>query len=435
MIGFSRKVMPRPRHPEWSRDAVIYQLNQRCFTPEGTFAAAAAHLPRLKHLGVTILWLMPVNPIGRKNRKGSLGSPYAVRDYTCVNHEFGRLEDLRDFVSRAHELGLRVIIDWVPNHTACDHIWVQDHPEWYARDSLGRMRTVPWTDWDDVLELDYSVPELRETMMQAMEFWLKEVEIDGFRCDVAGFLPIDFWHELRPRLEAIRDVYLLAEWENRDLHEAGFDATYSWSLFDLLHELCHEKARPVSLGVYFNWQVKAWPQDAQRMLFTSNHDKNSWEGTDEELFLSGQETATAFTFLCQGIPLVYNGQEAGLNRRLAFFEKDEISWRESARGKLIRELIAFRKAHPALWNPGWGAGMEEVPTTSGSVTAFQRQLPGDRILCLFNFSSAVRHFSFTDAGLIEGRWLDAFNSNAKPAELHGEQSLDAWGWRVLVSQA
>ncbi len=426
--------MPRPRHPDWSRDAVIYQLNQRCFTPEGTFAAAMAHLPRLKDLGVTILWLMPVNPIGQLNRKGSLGSPYAVRDYTSVNPEYGTLDDLRDFVSRAHELGMRVIIDWVPNHTACDHAWVEEHPDWYAKDSLGRARTVPWTNWDDVLDLDYSVPELREAMIRAMEFWLKEVQLDGFRCDVAGFLPVDFWEELRPRLEAIREVYLLAEWENRDLHAAGFDATYSWTLFDLLHDLCQERKSPESLGVYFNWQVKAWPADAQRMLFTSNHDKNSWEGTDTELFGEGLPAAIAFTFLCQGIPLVNNGQEAGLNRRLAFFEKDEIHWRENPQRELIYQLIAFRKEHPALWNPGWGAGMEEVPTTSNCVTAFQRRLPGDRVICLFNFTSGPVEFSFRDTALVEGCWMEPFSPEEQAVDIHSPQLLAAWGWRVLVSQ-
>ena len=218
---------PRPetelKHPDWSKDATIYQINQRHFTPEGTFRAAKAHLPRLRDLGVDILWLMPVNPIGQEHRKGVLGSQYAVQDYLAVNPEFGDLDDLRHFVAAAHEHGLRVILDWVANHTAWDNVLVTQHPQWYARDWKGDFRPTPWWDWDDVIDLDYSCAELREYMTEAMKYWVREADVDGYRCDVAGFVPVDFWENARRELDEIKPVFLLAEWEARDLHARALE--------------------------------------------------------------------------------------------------------------------------------------------------------------------------------------------------------------------
>ena len=218
--------------PAWARDAAIYQINTRQFTPKGTFRAAEEHLPRLRELGVNILWLMPVHAIGRKNRKGSLGSPYSVRDYYSVNPEFGTLDDLKHFISRAHSSGFRVILDWVPNHTSWDNPLVEEHPEWYARDWKGDFRPTPWWDWDDIIELDYSREGLRRYMTEAMKYWIRDVGFDGFRMDVAGFLPNDFWAQVRKELDQIKPVFMLAEWDTRDLHLEAFDMTYAWSWWD-----------------------------------------------------------------------------------------------------------------------------------------------------------------------------------------------------------
>ncbi|MCU0990130.1 MAG: alpha-amylase family glycosyl hydrolase [Xanthomonadales bacterium] len=238
--------MPEPyvkiQHPEWSRDAVIYQINTRQFTPEGTFDAAATQLPRLRELGVDILWLMPVQPIGEKNRKGSLGSPYSIRDYVGVNPEFGDLDSLKRFVAAAHEHGFRVILDWVANHTAWDNPLLEQHPEWYARDWKGDFYPPPWTDWSDVVTLDYDQPGLRHYMTEAMKWWVSEVGMDGFRADVAGFVPLDFWENLRAELDAIRPVFMLAEWEQRDLHARAFDMTYAWGFYNTLHNIAQGKA-------------------------------------------------------------------------------------------------------------------------------------------------------------------------------------------------
>ncbi|RZJ88059.1 MAG: alpha-amlyase, partial [Brevundimonas sp.] len=222
---------PRPastvRHPDWSKSAVLYQLNTRQFTPEGTFRAAQGQLGRLKALGVDIIWLMPVQPIGEVNRKGTLGSPYSVRDYLAVNPEFGTMADLKAFVAAAHDQGLHVILDWVANHTSWDNALTVQHPDWYERDLDGHFRPTPWWDWSDIINLNYGHADLRRYMTEAMMFWVREADIDGFRCDVAGFVPIDFWETARAQLETIKPVFMLGEWEMRDLHRAAFDATYA----------------------------------------------------------------------------------------------------------------------------------------------------------------------------------------------------------------
>ncbi|MGD8867747.1 MAG: alpha-amylase family glycosyl hydrolase, partial [Gemmatimonadales bacterium] len=227
----------RIEHPEWTRSATIYELNTRQFTPEGTFAAAMAHLPGLKQLGVDIIWLMPIHKIGQLNRKGSLGSPYSVKDYYSVNPEFGSFDDLKRFVNAAHELGMHVILDWVANHTAWDNVLVREHPEWYERDWKGDFRPTPWWDWSDIIDLDYQQEGLRRYMTEAMKYWVREADVDGFRCDVAGFVPVDFWNNVRRELDAIKPIFMLAEWESRDLHAEAFDATYAWSWNEAMHRI------------------------------------------------------------------------------------------------------------------------------------------------------------------------------------------------------
>ncbi len=235
--------LPQPfvkiNHPEWSKNATLYQINTRKFTQEGTFRAAEQQLPRLKELGVDIVWLMPIHEIGLKNRKGSLGSPYSVRDYYSVNPEFGTLADLKHFVAAAHGLGMYVILDWVANHTAWDHPLVSEHPEWYARDWKGDFRPTPWWDWPDIIDLDYEQEGVRRYMTEALKYWVREADIDGYRCDVAGFVPTDFWNNARKELDAIKPVFMLAEWENRDLHAEAFDLTYAWSWNEAVHTHLH----------------------------------------------------------------------------------------------------------------------------------------------------------------------------------------------------
>ena len=422
----------RISHPEWTKSATIYQINTRQFTGAGTFRAAEEHLPRLKTLGVDILWLMPIHEIGKKNRKGSLGSPYSVKDYYSVNPEFGNLEDLRHFVTRAHELGMHVIIDWVANHTAWDCNLVEEHPEWYIRDWKGDFRPTPWWDWPDIIELDYRQPALRRYMTEALKYWVAEADIDGYRCDVAGFVPTDFWNQVRRELDVIKPVFMLAEWESRDLHAEAFDMTYSWSWYDAVHQITMGRWALDALFVYYSWNEKAFPADSLRMLFVTNHDKNAWEGTEFEQFGAGLEPAIVLSVVSQGMPLIYSGQEAGNARRLNFFERDPIEWREHPIGDLYKRLFALKKANTALWNGQWGATMIYVPNSAPArVFSFVRHNSRDKVFAVINFSDRPQTVTFRET-LYHGKYVDYFGQTSVELLDSSQVSLGPWGYRIFV---
>lgn len=422
----------RIRHPEWSKNAVIYQINTRQFTPEGTFAAAQQQLPRLKALGVDILWLMPIHPIGAVNRKGTLGSPYSVRDYYGVNPEFGTFDDLKQFVQAAHALGLYVILDWVANHTAWDNPLVNEHPEWYARDWKGDFRPTPWWDWPDIIDLDYDLPEVRRYMTEAMAYWVREADVDGYRCDVAGFVPIDFWNTARRELDAIKPVFMLAEWDARDLHAEAFDMTYGWNWNEVMHAIAAGRADVNALYVYYSWNEKAYPRDIMRMLFVTNHDHNAWEGTEFERFGDALEATIVLSVVSEGMPLIYNGQEAGNDRRLAFFEKDPLVWRDHPNNELYRRLIALKKGHTALWNARWGARMVHVPNSALSkVLSFVRRDENGKIFAVFNLSPEPQTVTFADS-LYHGRYVEYFTQEAVELDASAHPELAPWSYRVYV---
>ncbi len=422
----------RFQHPDWARNATLYQINTRQFTPEGTFKAAEAQLPRLKELGVSILWLMPIHPIGAVNRKGSLGSPYAVQDYLGVNPEFGTLTDFKRFGATAHQLGLQVILDWVGNHTAWDNVLVKAHPDWYARDEQGRMHPTPWYDWDDIIDLDYDQPQLRRYMTDAMRYWVRDIGVDGYRVDAAGLSPLDFWEQAAKELRAVKPVFLLAEWESRDLHARAFDATYAWTWWDTMKLIAEGKADATALYPYYAWNRKFYPREAYRLLYTTNHDKNAWEGTEFEIFGAAVNAATVLSFVSEGMPLVYNGQEAGNRKRLAFFERDPIVWKEAPEGGLLRRLIALKTGNTALWNGADGAVMEPVPNSAPKqVFSFVRGNGRDKVVGLFNLSAKPVDVTLSGPRAV-GRYRD-FNSGAEVTLTDGSTiTLPAWGWRVLV---
>jgi glycosidase len=431
------RYQPKPyitlRNPEWSKNAVLYQINTRQFTPEGTFRAAERELPRLKRLGVDILWLMPVHPIGEKNRKGTLGSPYSVRDYYGVNPEFGTLEDLKRFVDAAHAQGMYVILDWVANHTAWDNPLLQQHPEWYARDWKGDFHPTPWWDWSDIINLDYSQPGLRKYMTDAMAYWVREVGIDGYRCDVAGFVPVDFWDNLRSELDAIKPVFLLAEWESRDLHARAFDATYAWSWYEAMHRIAKGQADVNAMYVYYSWNEAFFPRGGMRMTFVSNHDKNAWEGTEFEAFGDAVQAAMVLSFVSDGIPLIYNGQEAGNARRLAFFEKDPIAWRPHPNGDLYANLIRLKKERTALWNGRWGAMMVHVPNDRlAQVLSFVRQDANGKVFAVFNLSPKPQAVRFEQT-LFHGDYIEHFRRESATLDAATTMELTPWEYRVYVS--
>ena len=430
------RYQPKPyitlKHPEWSKDAVLYQINTRQFTAEGTFRAAERELPRLKKLGVDILWLMPVHPIGAKNRKGTLGSPYSVRDYYGVNPEFGTLDDLKHFVDAAHAQGMYVILDWIANHTAWDNPLVAQHPEWYQRDWKGEFRPTPWWDWSDIINLDYDQPGLRKYMTEAMAYWVREVGIDGYRCDVAGFVPVDFWNNLRKELDAIKPVFLLAEWESRDLHAEAFDATYAWSWEAAMQAIAGGNADVGKLYTYYSWNEAFFPRGAMRMTFVSNHDKNSWEGTEFELFGDALPAAMVLSFVGEGMPLIYNGQEAGNPRRLKFFEKDPIAWREHPNGALYADLIRLRKKTTALRNGEWGAMMVHVPNDKAAqVLSFVRQDANGKVFAVFNLSAQPQTVRFEQT-LFHDRYIEHFSAKSATLDASAVMELKPWDYRVFV---
>ena len=420
------------KHPQWSKNAVIYQINTRQVTEEGTFRAAEKHLPRLKDLGVDILWLMPIHEIGVKNRKRTLGSPYSVKDYYSVNPEFGTLEDLKHFVKSAHDMGMYVILDWVANHTAWDCNLVTEHPEWYARDWKGDFRPTPWWDWDDIIDLDFAQPAVRKYMTDALKYWVTEVHIDGYRCDAAGMVSLDFWNNVRRELDAIKPVFMLAEWESYDLHAEAFDMAYSWSWFDALHNITLGRADLTALFVYYAWNEKAFPQDGMRMLFVTNHDKNAWEGTEYETFGDGLDATIVLSVISEGMPLIYNGQEAGNTKRLEFFEKDPIPWREHKNGKLYKKLIALKKQNTALWNGKWGATMIRVLNNSPKkVFSFVRKNEQDKVFAVFNFSDQRQTVTFPER-LPYGKYTDYFSGDSVEISESTHLELKPWDYRVYV---
>ncbi|MGB5980850.1 MAG: alpha-amylase family glycosyl hydrolase [Nonlabens sp.] len=420
------------KHPEWSKNAAIYQLNTRQFTEEGTFAAAQKELPRLKELGVDIIWLMPIHEIGEKNRKGSLGSPYSIKDYYSVNPEFGTLEDLKNFVDAAHANDQYVILDWVANHTAWDNQLAIDHPDWYDKDYKGDFRPTPWWDWSDIIDLDYSKPEIREYMTDAMKYWVKEADIDGYRCDVAGFVPIEFWNNVRSELDAIKPVFMLAEWESRDLHAQAFDMTYAWSWNEAVHKICMGDGSVNDLFIYYSWNESAFPENSMRMTFVSNHDKNAWEGTMYEQFGDGLEAAIVLSVMGEGMPLIYNGQEAGNEKRLEFFEKDAIEWKEDAIGTLYSDLFTLLKENTALWHAKWGATMIKVPNNAESmVFSFVRQKENDKVFVVINFSDEVQQVDFKE-NLYHDDYTEYFSKEKSSLGANFKLELEPWAYKVFV---
>ncbi len=419
-------------HPEWTKNATIYQINTRQFTQEGTFQSAQKELPRLKDLGVDIIWLMPIHAIGEKNRKGTLGSPYAVKDYYSVNPEFGTLQDLKNFVSEAHNQGMYVILDWVANHTAWDNHLVTEHPDWYDRDYKGDFRPTPWWDWSDIIDLDFNKAEVRKYMTEALKYWVKEANIDGYRCDVAGMVPIEFWNNVRKELDVIKPVFMLAEWESRDLHAEAFDMTYAWTWYDAMHEICKGRADVSKLYRYYSHNESAFPKNSMRMTFVSNHDKNAWEGTMYEQFDKGLKNAIALSVVGEGMPLIYNGQEAGNTRRLAFFEKDPIQWKSDEIGNLYQKLFALMKKNTALWHAKWGSTMIKVPNTNESeILSFIRQNNSDKVFAIFNFSDKTQNVSFKES-LYHGQYKDFDTNNTINLQANTTMTMLPWTYKIYV---
>ncbi len=420
------------KHLDWTRNANIYEVNVRQYTPEGTLEAFREHLPRLKKMGVDILWLMPIFPVGEKNRKGSLGSYYAVKDYHDINPEFGNKDDFRKVVEEAHQLGMKVILDWVANHSAWDNVWAEQHPEYYEKDDKGNL--VSPFDWTDVISFDYNNPEMREAMTEALKYWVRDFDIDGYRCDVAGMVPTDFWDNARRELDEIKPVFMLAEDEdNADLLRAAFDMNYSWKLHHLMNDIAQGKKKANDIWGYYDWNNSVFAPDMYRMTFTTNHDENSWNGTvKERMGDQAGEVFAVFTFVAPGFPLIYSGQEAGLDKRLRFFDKDTIDWSNLDKAAFYAKLIDLKHNNQALWNGTTGGNL--IPLSKGiddDVFAFARQKDDNSIVVIMNLSKEARSFKLDNHDL-KGDYTDF--KTGKPFHFSGKHrwKLAPWEYVVIV---
>lgn len=412
---------------EWVRDAVLYSAYLRSASPEGTFKGLERRLDEIKELGVSVIWLLPIHPVGEKNRKGPLGSPYAVSDFYKTNPEFGTLDDFKSLLAATHQRGMKLIIDLVINHTGWDGPLIEQHPEWFRKDKDGKIVS-PNPDWTDVAQLDYSQPALREWMQQMMLYWVRDVGIDGFRCDVAGMVPRSFWEEVRPKLDAVKRVMMLAEDDEPAQHLVAFDLTYDWHTYDLLDKLRAGEVEAAAINDVLREEDWDYPRGALRLRFSDNHDKNAWvKPAIERYGPEGMRLAAVLTYALPGVPLIYNGQEVGSPTRLPLFEKVAVDWSQDPhemRG-LYRELSRLRREHAALR----GGSMRIVPVGEHPHTlVIDRRAVDDHVLTVINLASKPR--SLPREGLLSAtaeRLLGAKDANLTPAAVE----LPAFGWLVV----
>lgn len=436
------EVVERGGHTDWSYNLSMYEVNIRQYTPEGTFAAFEEHLDRLEEMGIGILWIMPIHPIGEENRLETLGSYYSVKDYRGVNPEFGTHEDFESLVEKAHSRGMYVILDWVPNHTAWDNYLTEENPHWYETDSDGNFMSPPGTNWSDVIQLDHSEQGLQDYMVEAMEFWVEDYGVDGFRVDAASFVDDDFQENVNNRLRAIRpDIFLLAEDDGPKWYDVGYDMSHGWGLYGFGHgvliDIADGSAGANDLYSYYQDQVDSYPEENYRLYFTQNHDENSWYGTTSELFGEASEIFAVLTATFHGMPLIYSGQEAGLDQRLEFFEKDEINWRDHPKEEIYSTLIHLKRENQALWNGEHGGDLQRVSTQNDDdLFVFVREKEGDRVFVALNLSDENQDVSLSsdDAGLYEGEWLNVFSGDEVLMDEGTNLSLSAWDYAVYEAK-
>lgn len=414
---------------EWASTGNIYEVNVRQYTPEGTIAAFQKELPRLRNMGVDILWFMPLTPISIEKRQGSLGSYYACSNYTRIGEEFGNEEDFKLLVSSAHEQGFKVIIDWVANHTGYDHIWTKQHPEFYKRNNEGNFYDA--FGWIDVIDLDYNNRNLREVMVEEMSFWIKEFDIDGFRCDMAHLVPLDFWLGARTVLDAQKPLFWLAECEVSDYHQV-FDATYAWELLHTMEAVAKNNATLTNLKNVLEKYDATFPQNALRLFFTSNHDENSHSGSEYERF---GEAAQTFAILCatwtNSLPLIYSGQEMPNEKRLKFFDKDSIVWTGNyLLNDFYRILLSLRRQNSAL-KSGDVTIITKIITTNApeNIFSYLRKHEENEVLVLLNLSPVKIRFKITDE-FFSGRFTNAFSGNE--IDLSTLTYFEMQKWEYLV---
>ena len=418
------------KHPEWSYNAVLYEMNVRQLTAEGTLAAATEQLARLAELGIDCIWLMPVYPIGRLNRKGSLGSYYSIADYCDINPEFGTFEDFDHFVATAHSLGMKVILDWVANHTSRDAKWLTDKPlDWYQRTEDGTP-AVPW-DWSDTAQLTVDNHQVWQGHIDAMKFWITEHNIDGFRCDMAMLLPIEFWQVVRFNLSQIKaDIFLLAEAEEDNIFQNAFNACYGWQLHHAMCAVAQGKTRVHQLRERIYSDMRRFPKWSMRMTFTSNHDENSWSGSEFTRFGAALEPFSALTFLVpNALPLIYTGQEFGYDHSFAFFDKDPLpAMASNSYTEHYKQLCTLYHNHPALQH---GSFIEINNNAPDCLMTFVRENDGDRVVVIANLSPYTVFADF-HTGIYAGQYLNALTGKPTTLYEHMWGDIAPWAYKVLT---
>ena len=417
------------RPVEWIRSSNVYEVNLRQYTPEGTIEAFARHLPRLKDMGIEILWFMPITPISRERRLGSLGSYYACSDFTAVNPEFGSLEDFAGLVRQAHELGMKVLLDLVANHTGWDHRWTREHPEYYRKNAEGQF--YDGHGWADVIDLNYDNPDLCRAMIEVMKFWIGHCDIDGYRCDMAMLVPLPFWREARTEVDKQKKLFWLAECEEIAYHEV-FDATYTWKFLHKMEAVWRKETDVYGLEEVLHYYDTMFPPGGMRVYFTTNHDENSHSGSEYERM---GDAAKPFAVLCctwNGLPLIYSGQELPNLKRLKFFDKDQIDWTGNCSlHEFYKTLLALRRRNPAM-----RAGDPAVTTHLLNVQegnrclAFARRSGDDQVVVVLNISPGPLNLAVSEL-LLQGCFADIFTGRVFESAALPTINLEPWGYAVL----
>jgi alpha-amylase len=432
--------------PDWVKDAVVYQVNVRQFSEAGTFNAFSEQIERIAAMGVDIIWFMPIYPLCERNKKSHedaktecLGSHYAVYDFFSVNPRYGTPEDFRQIVKKIHDSGMKVVLDFVPNHTGWDSRWMLRHPEWFHKDAEGNIASPVKEEngeswgWDDVAHLDYSNRKLRENVIQAHEFWMNEFDVDGFREDVAGEIPTSFWYELRTRLEKIRPVYMLSEDEvkGKEHFNVCFNTNYAWQGSIVMKEIAKGEKPASALFEWTEEVKKRFGNRGWQMNYTQNHDENTWNGTEKELFGDGADCYTALAFVMEGMGLIYNGQEAGLDKRLWFFNKDEINWSDLSRSAFFKTLIDLKHKNKALWNGQFGGELKKLATDADNeIYAFYRQKDGNQFVGIFNLSGKKVDFILRGGeGL--GIYTNVFGKQQQDVQTEMPVTLQPFEYQLL----
>ncbi|AZB30503.1 alpha-amylase family glycosyl hydrolase [Chryseobacterium balustinum] len=397
---------------EWKHTTNIYEVNVRQYTKEGTFRAFEKEMPRLKNMGVKTLWFMPITPIAQQNKKGSLGSPYAASDYISINPEFGTMDDFKHLVNEAHRLGFKVIIDWVANHTGWDHVWTKTNPEFYLKEN-GTFKMA--SGMDDIIELDYENQEMRKAMIDAMKFWIEETYIDGFRCDLASWVTVDFWKEARPEVEKIKPLFWIGEFDELESPEYGkvFDASYSWKWMHKSAEF-YKDNQPIHELVDLLRKYSQIGDSSMRAWFTSNHDENSWNGTEYEKYGDITKPMAIFSATWNGIPLLYSGQELPNLKRLEFFEKDPIEWTNDCKmADFYKTLLNLKSSNQALRGGDSNVVTYLLNTSANDkIFAYIRKNKWNEVLVVLNFSKENVEFTIDDEN-VSGIFKNIFDGTKR----------------------